>query len=430
MVDRFGGAVDESRDRNGFSLAYRAVARDGSTMSASDPASESPGPDRQSWADAALSAELEAVAAASESVSVEFKVAMPDHGGKLAKEMAAFATSGSGRIFVGIDDDGTIVGLPDARSAEGRLKLRGRIEGLAATVKPVIHPALRFAAIGKGDDLRVVAVIDVPKGEAPIYYSGDIGYLRQMSASRPMTPDEVIERIRAWDKASKPTAESRYLGDLARLLLGIDMMLLDYRALSPRKGLRDLKSEAGHYAEQAHRVAASAPQSHAETEPLLSALADELMTIATARSAIGTPQVDLLAAIDEVDRSVRQMRARWVPPEKFGDAAAEEAKTAVRAAAKQLAWLAARLGERQRGTKLGEAPAEVAERGREILRYASLGVGLGDEERVADLLAQGIALRAFAMRQLYHDGGASQRQLIADIQIASERLQDWIADLV
>ncbi len=398
-------------------------------MASRDSSSESPQSDQQGWADAALSTELEAIAAASESSTVEFKVAMPDHGGKLAKEMAAFATSGTGRIFIGIDDDGTIVGLSDAISPEGRLKLRNRIEGLAATVKPVIHPALRFAATGTGNDLRVVAVIEVPKGAAPIYYAGDIGYLRQMSASRPLTPDEVIERVRAWDKASKPTAESRYLGDLARLLLDIDLMLLDYRALGPRQSLRDLKSEAGHQAEQARRVAASAPQSHAETEPLLAALADELVTIASARSAIGTPRVDLLAAIAEVDRAVTRMRARWVPPEKFGDATADEARTTVRAEAKQLASLAARLGERRPGMKFREAPAEVAERGREILRYASLGVGLGDEERVADLLAQGIALRAFAMRRLY-DGGESQRELIADIQIASDRLEDWVADLI
>lgn len=419
----------ECGTRTSFPLACRERSRDGTTMTPNDPPPESPVPASPGWIDADLSAELEAIAAASESASVEFKADMPPHAGGLAKEMAAFATSGTGQIFLGITDEGEIIGFPGINTVEGRLALRSRIEGVAAAVKPVIQPVISYAVSGSGEDRRIVAAILVPKGEAPIYYAGNIGYLRQMSVSRPLTPDEVIERVRAWDKASKPTAESRYLGELAGLLLGVDVMLHDYRARSPRRGIGDLKAGASHFAEAARRVGASAPQSHAETEPLLDTLADELVTIASARSMIGTPRVDLLGAIDEVDRMVRQMRARWVPPETFGDATREEARETVRTAAKQLAGLAARLVARRPDTRIQDAPTEVAARGYEILRYASLGVGLGDEARVAELLDQAVVLRSFGTRQIYQDGGESRRQLIEDIGAASARLDAWVAAL-
>ena len=56
--------------------------------------------------------ELEQLILAGENQYLEFKRVVPDPP-RLAKEMIAFANSGGGTILIGIDDDGSIVGLKD-----------------------------------------------------------------------------------------------------------------------------------------------------------------------------------------------------------------------------------------------------------------------------------------------------------------------------
>ena len=58
--------------------------------------------------------ELEQLVLAGENQYLEFKRVVPEPS-KLAKEMIALANSGGGRILIGVDDDGTIVGLKDSK---------------------------------------------------------------------------------------------------------------------------------------------------------------------------------------------------------------------------------------------------------------------------------------------------------------------------
>ena len=44
---------------------------------------------------------------------VEFKLRVPEPS-RFAKEVVAFANSNGGRVFIGVDDDGTIVGVKDS----------------------------------------------------------------------------------------------------------------------------------------------------------------------------------------------------------------------------------------------------------------------------------------------------------------------------
>ncbi|MET1113313.1 MAG: ATP-binding protein, partial [Allosphingosinicella sp.] len=131
------------------------------------------------WADSVLSRDLSRIAAAGESQEVEFKVTFPSHVGDLGKEIAAFATSNDGTIYLGIADDGAIVGIASGSDTGVRAKLRQRIEGLCSgPVQPTVTPSIRFAVHA---GLTVMA-IDVRKGSAPIYYAGNVPYLRQLTA--------------------------------------------------------------------------------------------------------------------------------------------------------------------------------------------------------------------------------------------------------
>lgn len=175
------------------------------------------------WADAALSDELPRIIGVGEAQAVEFKSQYPAQASDLGKEIAAFAASNNGRIIVGVGDGGDILGLEECRTQRGRAKIVSRVEGLCANgIRPSVTPDIRFALV----EVKPLLVIDVAKGSAPIYYSKSIPYLRQITAARPMTPDEVIDHIVAWkkeDEAAANTPKSRYLGQLAGLLASAEI---------------------------------------------------------------------------------------------------------------------------------------------------------------------------------------------------------------
>jgi Putative DNA-binding domain len=96
------------------------------------------------WADADLSQRLSHLAASGERQDLEYKERFPAQARDLAKEIAAFATSNSGTILLGVAKSGEIVGLADCETASGRESLLDRIAGICAkTVTPSITPRFR-----------------------------------------------------------------------------------------------------------------------------------------------------------------------------------------------------------------------------------------------------------------------------------------------
>src|SRR5437763_12617120 len=114
----------------------------------------------------------------------------PQNGHELAREVAAFGTSNPRTIWLGVTDDGRVVGIGGLDSMEGRDGMQRRIEGLCSnTASPALVARVAFEE-HQGE--RVVA-IRVPKGSQPVYYSGDKPYLRPGSLSRPARAQEVVE---------------------------------------------------------------------------------------------------------------------------------------------------------------------------------------------------------------------------------------------
>lgn len=129
-----------------------------------------------------------------ESQEVEFKEDYPLQASDLAKEIAAFATSNSGRIYLGISDDGTICGSSLCQR-EGRDSLQTRIAGVCQkVVQPAIIAPVEFIE-GNG---KTVVRISVPKGTEPVYYSNRIAYVRNLSTAVPATADQMKELFRQY----------------------------------------------------------------------------------------------------------------------------------------------------------------------------------------------------------------------------------------
>jgi hypothetical protein len=119
-----------------------------------------------------------------ESDSVEFKETIPTQARDLAKELAAFATSGGGLVLIGVANDHTVVGFTDSRE---------RAEGVVQMVNPTprVHVELHRR---KG---KTICAMIVEQGEAPVYYVDHRPYVRDGTLSRPAKPDEVERLIRA-----------------------------------------------------------------------------------------------------------------------------------------------------------------------------------------------------------------------------------------
>ena len=116
-----------------------------------------------------------------ESEFIEFKRGMPS-AGDLAKEIVAFANGAGGEIYLGVEKDGTAVGITVTPG------LLDRIQSICNTIEPPIMPRLETRAI-KGQEVLVITVVE---GDRKPYLVGGRCYVRAGSTTRPATRDEIF----------------------------------------------------------------------------------------------------------------------------------------------------------------------------------------------------------------------------------------------
>jgi ATP-dependent DNA helicase RecG len=107
----------------------------------------------------------------------------------LAAEIAAFANSGGGQIFIGVADDGSIREL-DVTAVERLYQL---ISNTASTnVRPAINPRTENVSVGNG----VVLVLTIPDGlSKPYVDNSGVIWVKSGSYKRRVTAREEIQRM-------------------------------------------------------------------------------------------------------------------------------------------------------------------------------------------------------------------------------------------
>ena len=145
---------------------------------------------------AALRELLDQALQTGEGQQYEFKEAFPEQAHNLGREIAAFATSGGGTIFLGVSDASAVIGLVGLSDAESRSDFRERVEGIARTTRPAVVPRIGYLDYAGG----TLCLIQVPDGAEPVYYYDHRPYVRIGSESRPATPEEVKDLILKWDE--------------------------------------------------------------------------------------------------------------------------------------------------------------------------------------------------------------------------------------
>lgn len=125
-----------------------------------------------------------------ESETVELKSIVVED---IKKEVIAFANSSGGKIYIGISDDGTVIGVDNAD--EVTLQIANMVRD---SVKPDVTMFVRYET--KEEDGKQIVVADIQRGTNRPYYLAKKGlrpegvYVRQGTSSVPAT-DAAIRRM-------------------------------------------------------------------------------------------------------------------------------------------------------------------------------------------------------------------------------------------
>src|ERR1700679_2846508 len=104
---------------------------------------------------------IERTLRAGEDSRTEFKRASEDLQAKtIAKEITAFANSQGGRLFLGVEDDGTVTGVGDLQKAD---QLMQRV---SAACQTGVQPAIWCSILKVEIEGKLVVIVDVPAWSA------------------------------------------------------------------------------------------------------------------------------------------------------------------------------------------------------------------------------------------------------------------------
>lgn len=136
--------------------------------------------------------ELNTIIQTGEGYKIEFK---RNANSDLSKEMVAFANSSGGRIFVGIEDDGSVTGVTVDNA------LRSKVEMMARDCDPSIVVSL--------EAFQNTLIIDVPEGKNKPYRCTGGFYVRNGASSVKLSTDEIREFFAAEGKVHFDEMPSR-----------------------------------------------------------------------------------------------------------------------------------------------------------------------------------------------------------------------------
>ena len=109
---------------------------------------------------------------------------------QILQSVAAFANTGDGTIFIGVDDNGRITGI-EVNGVKHKDRYSERLHQLVrARILP--PPSIQVAFVTIRD--FTVLVLFVPRGEEPLYFMDGVVYVREGSADLTARP-EIVRRI-------------------------------------------------------------------------------------------------------------------------------------------------------------------------------------------------------------------------------------------
>ena len=378
------------------------------------------------WIDEGLSKELPLLRDRGEGQHLEFMACYPKNGHQLSREIAAFASSNPGTILIGVSDDGSLAGLEDVDTSEGRDHLCRRIEGVCSgNVRPAITPVVKFAKEGEA----VVLAIEVPRGAQPVYYSRNTPYVRHLSSSRPAEPHEVIERVSEW-LAKNPLAHatddegSRFLSSLAATLIEILIYGGEFEKRNVNPWLDLVRTQLGSAGEELRRLASEDSAGKMGLEDRLRSIADKLNAAASHRLVMGGASWKTLAgyvagAVDEA----AGIKAVHIDTVSLSADAKRDIDDMIRRSARELTDLERRAEAMANGGRVEELQEGASNIGRQVLTISHYRIPEQDDTFADQLREIGSGLHLIETERLFLDGGQSMRRIVKRVHDLSSKFQ-------
>jgi len=381
-------------------------------------------PGQSEWADEALSKQLPALRAQGEGQNLEFMAAFPSNTHELAREIAAFATSNSGIILIGVDDEGSTLGIePSPTTADRDLLLR-RVEGIChRAVKPSITPRAKFAR----EENRVVLVLTIPKGSQPVYYAKDVPYVRHITSSRPAEPHEVIDLIQGTIQSPLRARPSEVVHEspdrraqwFANLMQGLSSVVIlgeefEYRMVSP--WLDHLRAQFGNVASELRDAAAGQTAVDEGLDAKLTETAAALDHIAKLHLHLGSGP-ELTRAVKEGLEKAKSLLEK-IRPEITPHVSSKQLREELVVLQRQLSPLGRQAKDASQNGSIEELQARATEMGLKILNIAQYGVNRLSPGLESALSEVGHQLHLAETERFYLDGGVSVARLIERVTSA------------
>ena len=125
-----------------------------------------------------------------ESKTLEFKRELPRFE-QIAKTVIAFANTSGGKLLIGVDDNGSLVGV----DADSVLDIQDRIY---ASLYEQIHPTLRPEIYTSHVEDKLILIVEVFRGQSLPYFLKSKGkaegvYIRVGASNRPASLDYIAE---------------------------------------------------------------------------------------------------------------------------------------------------------------------------------------------------------------------------------------------
>lgn len=357
------------------------------------------------WADAELSQNLPKLCSAGESQTVEFKRELPSQKRDLAKEVAAFASTEGGTILLGVNDDGTVVGVQGGQAASVRDELMARVVGICQQVEPPVLPRMAWASSGG----RAVLCVQVEKGAEPPYYVDGRPFIRHANVSRPANPAEV-RALLSPPAAAKPEVNS-ILSELAVLLATVLRWCdidADMRSLKPWVDEWTYIAEATSARLREISVSDWAIDNH--NGEGLETLAEKLDEVSGFLHAIGSG-----ASFEEVCADVRscadELMNRLVTPVGVDDDNQKQVRDQVISYSRQVANMWSRAEKDVFDGRVEKAQEDTSRIGAQLATWTYFPLTFLPEDAMLKLRRVSLDMVELASEQTYLDGGESLRRL-------------------
>ncbi len=373
------------------------------------------------WADEQLSAQLPVLRAKGENQDLEYKAQFPKNLRDLTKEIAAFATSNEGYILIGVADNGDLVGLHRLDRSTERDALLQRVQGACrGDVRPSITPTIRFAV----EHGKAVMVIKVPRGPEPVYYSGNVPYVRHISESRPAEPHEVVELIRARiiaEPTEAPDKFSELLSSVAGLVFDVLMYAeeVDERMMNP--WIDQWRWSFRSVADRLREIASDDIALERGIAGDLSTLAASLDEASTIESFIGSGPA-IAVCVRDVAEKAHAFKERWIDVMPLSHSSMDEVRTLLSSIARQVKDLGSRAEEMISRGRVEEFQSNASGFGQRLLKISYYRLDQLQSGLSSTIRPIGRKLHLVETMRLYADGGMSAKAMVDTVSACGNEL--------